>query len=229
MKASILRAGIETGVHRATLHRWIKSEKLKKDENGRVDTDAIVALRNAHTRGRRSGQAYLNPKAGEHPKTDVTLERGIKLITNVLRESRTEERVWVRRRIVERFADEKGTSELVDVHPMNTGKITPERVDQGQTVTAGKREEETPFLHADFTAHRKPGERGGLHATPSHAAGDSEQVPEEKAKWLVRMAKQKGLLLEPAEAKRFIKEEDHNLKRAVARVKKLCKPARKQK
>jgi len=106
MKTSIREAGFETGVHRATLHRWLKAGRLKKDKKGFVDIGSIVRLKDESKTGRRAGYAYPDHVRRDVKESGTTLTRALILIAHVVDSLPSEKRRWVCEKILPQFANE---------------------------------------------------------------------------------------------------------------------------
>ena len=92
---SISDAGILFGVHRATLHRWLKRGWIEKDEKtGLITTDQIRdRLTNRRgNKGRAAGWAYKKARLSKVGDPGVTLERAVVLMAGILTSLSKEQR-----------------------------------------------------------------------------------------------------------------------------------------
>jgi len=94
-KHSITRAGHLTGVHRTTLHRWLKSERLEKDDEGLVDLDDINALKDGQQLGRKCGKAYPAYRSNQNESGSDHLNRSLNFIASAWRHSAPNVRKYI--------------------------------------------------------------------------------------------------------------------------------------
>jgi hypothetical protein len=114
MKLSIREAGFETGVHRATLHRWLKSGRLLRDGQGKVDTRTILKVKTERKTGRRAGAAYPDYVRGDLKDFGITIWRALYLLAGAVRALSPERRHWVCEKFLPQFANEEGLTKLLE-------------------------------------------------------------------------------------------------------------------
>jgi len=108
MLLPIIEAGKFLGVHRATLHRWLKAGLITKDEKtGLVETDSVIKQMGKRKRGRPVGGAYTKARLSKVGDYGVTLERAIVLLSGILKTLSPAQQTWVKETILARIDDPK--------------------------------------------------------------------------------------------------------------------------
>jgi hypothetical protein len=129
MKNSIKKAGIETGVHRSTIHRWLKSGRLRKDAEGNVDRVSILRLKNEQKTGRPGGFAYGHRGRCDLEDTEANVTGALTLIEYVLKSLLPEERLLVWKALLPELANEKALAEMLGkIHSsiaLQTAQVVP--------------------------------------------------------------------------------------------------------
>jgi hypothetical protein len=149
MKLSIREAGFETGVHRATLHRWLKSGRLLRDDQGKVDTRTILKVKTERKTGRRAGAAYPDYVRGDLKDFGITLWRAFYLLASAVRALPSERRGWVCQKVLPQFANENALTELLEKNKLPVDdlavqggrKKAKKKADGGETHPQGRFED----------------------------------------------------------------------------------------
>jgi hypothetical protein len=120
MGVPIIEAGKLLGVHRATLHRWLKNGLITKDpETGLVELGQIVKKLDERTggkkgaRGRPAGSAYKGARLSKVGDLGATLERAVVVLSDILGALSPSQREWVKTAIVKRVGDPKLLTKVV--------------------------------------------------------------------------------------------------------------------
>jgi hypothetical protein len=110
MELSIIEAGKLCKVHRNTLHEWIKKGWIHQNKkNGMVETTEIVERLQVkgRTNGRVAGWAYEDAELSKNADIGITLERGVVILSDVLKPLSPAQQSWIRRTIFARIGDPK--------------------------------------------------------------------------------------------------------------------------